>query len=88
MDINRVYEKLEMIISDADRNIIDLSHFYRWQEFKEEWSEEDKIYWESLLKMVYKNKSGGKALKRSLSTEEKEWIAHLLQRATNYGIFK
>ncbi len=84
---DKTLKRLIRIISDGEKNRIDLDQFKKWSEFKEEWSEKDKAYWENLLKRVSNDSECKRALSISLSYEEKTWIINVLNKAIDYGIF-
>ncbi len=88
MSKNDAFKLLERILFDAEKNVIDWDQFYKWQEFKEEWPKDDKIYWDSLLKIVYKNNKGNRTLNRALSDEEEAWVINLLKTAVDKSIFR
>jgi hypothetical protein len=74
------------IISDAEKGEYHWDIFDRWQEFKKEWSQEDRETWDSLMKKVRKNADGERVLDPPLTSEEKVWAMDLARRAMEWGI--
>ncbi len=81
-------KRLRNIVFDGEKNVIDCDQYYKWQEFKEKWPGEDKIYWENLLKKISKSIEGKRTLNTPLSHEEEAWIIGLLNRAIDNDIFQ
>lgn len=77
---------IEEIISDAEKGEYHWDIFDRWQEFKNEWSQEDRDIWDSLMKKVRKNVDGKSVLDPPLTSKEKVWAMDLALRAVEWGI--
>ncbi len=72
---------LEKIIRLGSEGIIDINHFERWQQFKKQWSEDDKVRWQILLNRMKKKSDGTAEFKPPLSQSEKQWVRDLIRRA-------
>ncbi len=85
MDRN-VGVSLEEAIFAAEKDLIYLNYFDRWQEFKKEWSLQDKKNWDSLLARVRIDEGKKKRLEPPLSSDEKVWAMDLIRRAIEWGL--
>jgi hypothetical protein len=54
----RTRSDLVLLISSAEKGVIDLDHMKRWNQFKKEWSEEDVFFWNRLKDRMVKDESG------------------------------
>lgn len=72
---------LEEILRLGAEGLIDVDHFERWLQFKEQWSVEDRTRWQNLLGRMHRKPDGTFELKPPLSQLEKQWSRDLLHRA-------
>ncbi len=77
---------LEEIIRLGASGIINREHFEQWQQFKEQWSESDKIRWQNLFSRIHKKPDGTAELKPPLSNLERQWAKDLVRRAKDLDL--
>lgn len=76
---------LEGIISDAENGIAHWDYYDRWQEFKKEWTAEDRSRWDEIMGRMYKDVNGQRFLDPPLTGEEKSWVTSIVLRAMEWG---
>ena len=77
---------IDEIISDAEKGEYHWDIFDRWQEFKKEWSQEDRDIWDNLMRKVRKDVDGARTLDPPLTSKEKAWAMDLVRRAMERGL--
>ncbi len=77
--------KVEKVISDAEKGILHWDYYERWQEFKKEWSEEDKRRWNEITGRMHKNRNGKMFLDPPLTDNEKVWAMDIMRKAMEWG---
>ncbi len=82
----KIRPDLRELISKAQNGIIDLDHYRRWNQFKNEWSEEDTIFWNKLKNSMIEDESGTKKLDPLPSADEKAWARKFVRRAEERGL--
>jgi hypothetical protein len=76
---------IEKIISDGEKGIAHWDYYNRWQEFKNEWSAEDRSRWNEITGRMHKDVNGRRVLEPSLTGEEKSWLMSIALRAMEWG---
>jgi hypothetical protein len=77
---------LEKILRLGASGIIDKEHFERWQQFKDQWTVDDRIRWQILISRIHKRANGIAELKPFLSDLEKQWAKDLIRRAEAFNL--
>lgn len=77
---------LREIISGAEAGIIDPEHEKLWRRFKQDWSEEDKVFWSKLKDKMAKDESGLMRLNPPASADEMAWAKRFIKRAEEVGL--
>jgi hypothetical protein len=77
---------LRELISSAEKGIIDLDHYRKWNQFKKEWSKEDAAFWNGLKNRMIKDGSGTLKLDPPPSADEKAWAKRFVRRAEEKGL--
>jgi hypothetical protein len=80
------YPDLGKIISQAEAGIIDLEHKKLWNRFKQDWSEEDRVFWSKFRDKMVKDESGVPRLSPPPSDDEKAWAKKFIRRANEIGL--
>ncbi len=76
---------LERIISDAENGIAHWDYYDRWQDFKKEWTAEDRSRWDEIIGRMCKDVKGRRFLDPPLTNEEKSWVMGIAHRAMEWG---
>ncbi len=77
---------LGKIISQAKAGIVDPEHEKLWKRFKQDWSEEDKVFWSKFKDKMVKDESGILRLSPPPSANEKAWAKNFVRRAKEVGL--
>lgn len=77
---------LDDVMSAAEKGIVYSNYYNDWQGFKEEWSQEDRAIWDSLLKRVNKGADGKLSLIPPLTSKEMAWVMGVYRRAEERGL--
>jgi hypothetical protein len=77
---------LKEIIRLGGTGQVYMEHFEQWQRFKEQWSEEDRAHWRSLLGRLHKGRDGTAELNPPLSRLEKQWARDFVRRAESLNL--
>lgn len=77
----KIRTDLGEIIRLGALGIINKEHFERWQQFKEQWSVDDRTRWQLLFGRIHKRPDGTAELMHPLSDLEKQWAKDLVRRA-------
>jgi hypothetical protein len=77
---------LEDVLSAGEKGIIYPEHLEGWENFKGEWSKEDKIIWANLLKRFSRDPDGKFSLNPPLTSKEKIWSKELIKLAEKKGL--
>lgn len=77
---------LRELIFLAEKGIIDPDHYKKWNQFKNEWSPEDKIFWNRLNNKMRRDESGTLKLDPPPSADEKAWAKRFVRRAEEKGL--
>jgi hypothetical protein len=84
--INRKSITLEEVLSAGERGIIYPEHLRGWENFKRDWSKEDKIMWANLLKRFSRDSNGKYNLEPPLTDKEMIWSKKLIKMAAKKGL--
>ena len=81
MTKKRTRSDLVLLISSAEKGVIDRDHVKRWNQFKKEWSEEDAFFWNRLKDRMVMDDSGVLKFDPPLSLGEKVQAKTFAKRA-------
>lgn len=86
MPNDSTYPDLDKIISQAEAGIIDQGHKELWNRFKQDWSEEDRVFWGKFKDKMVRDESGVPRLNPPISANEKAWAKNFIRRAKEVGL--
>lgn len=71
---------------DAEKGIFYWGYYNKWQEFKKELSQEDRIKWDELTDRVHRKENGQRFLEPPLTHEEQAWARDIMRKAKEWGL--